>query len=362
MVTKINVDILLRHNVDRSQYLDDQLMKKIASLIVAAFGLQAGAPPAWAATYSLKPFTIRGATSVSAIAINDRGVAVGICGSPSSGYSGFQGSLGAVTNLPALGSGASIPIPSAVNDAGTVVGSYYSGSNLYGFVWQNGSYTNFFSEGLTGAYAFPPNVASNGLITFNYYQGGGAFETYAGPQSNPANLNIGDFAIAASVNSAFDIAGEYEPFRGNSTTTAVFLATTRNVKTILPPGALASFGGFLNDQGAIAGTFRDAASQLHGFLYTGQAYIVFDTPTKPSAISVHGVDNVGRVVGVFSDYKGQHAFLYYSNATTSIGNWAPSDNVHVAISRGGKHIAISVTPTGSTISTSYLARCNGAGC
>ncbi len=124
--------------------------------------------------------------------------------------------------------------------------------------------------------------------------------------------------------------------------------------TILPHGATAAFGGWINDANQIAGSYEDLAQGLHGFVYHNGAYVAFDLPVKPDALTTQGIDQDGRVVGVFTKGVTQFAFVHTAIGVTLLRRFPAHDTVHVAASHFGHFIAISDTaPNG--VARSFLA-------
>jgi hypothetical protein len=63
--------------------------------------------------------------------------------------------------------------------------------------------------------------------------------------------------------------------------------------------------GDINNAGQIVGEY--ALSSLHGFLYTGGVYTSIDDPQATFNTSADGINDQGKIVGVYDD--GQHGFL-----------------------------------------------------
>jgi hypothetical protein len=337
-------------------------MRSVFPALIAAAAIVAGPCGACeGATYHLRPLTISGSASVSATAINGAGVVVGIFKN-SEMYSGFYGRPGNIETLAPPAGATSLPVPIGINDSGVIIGYYYSGTNDYGFVFSRAQYVSAFSLGSAGNTAAAPFIAAKGYISFNYYSASGIYTPCEWLRGTTTQLQLGNFATISSVNSNGDASGEFQTFSGNTTTTAVFLTDGSTTKTLLPPTATASFGGFVNDSRAVAGTYYDPSHIAHAFKYAHGTYSLYNAPKLSTKLTVQGIDEDGRIVGVFADSSGQHAFVINSGKLTSFGNWLSDAVVHVSISDHGGRMAVSVLPPGAVVGSSYLTRCEGSGC
>ena len=314
-----------------------------------------------AAAYFITPFTIPGASSVSIAAVNDFGAAAGTYVSAAAPHgAGFAGKPGKTVTLPDVGQPpfAFAPVPTGIGDDGTVLVSVFSVGETFGYTWQAGTYQNQFLLDYGYYNLFPPFLGSFGHISYNYRIGDGLHTSCAGLASTATCLApfTGGFPQIASTNRRSEIAGQYETVAGTKLTTAVFLGSVKKISPLLPAGATASSGGWLNDLGQVAGAYADAAGALHGFVYTKGSYASFDLPTAPTALTVQGIDLSGRVIGTYTDSARQHAFVFTHGAVLKLATFPLTNTVQVSISHFGHAIAMTATAPDGT-AKSYLVRC-----
>lgn len=82
------------------------------------------------------------------------------------------------------------------------------------------------------------------------------------------------------------------------------------------PGASTTVANGINDLGHIVGTFSDGTG-AHGFVYNGASFLVVDVPGA-SWTAAWGINDTGDVVGTFDDTKGRHGFLRSGATFTTI--------------------------------------------
>ncbi len=326
--------------------------------------------PALSATYTLQPFSFPHATSVSVAGINDHGLATGTYVSAAQPYgAGFVGRRGTATTLePLEPSGTSrnfIPIPTGIDNRGTVIGTYFLAEQVDDFAWRHGVYVATFSQSVDSQNVFPPFIGTGDHISYNTYSGDGVFMAYAGPLSAQSALPRNGNPLVASVNVDDQAAGQFFTFIGTIMTSGVFLSAPvdrSSPRALLPPGATAAFGGWINDAGQVAGSYQDSKNILRGFLYQKGSYSTYDLPAHPDALTTQAIDGTGRVVGTYTEGKTQFAFIYAVGAVTKLRSFPAADTVHAGISPAGTYVVISDTnPNG--VAHSWLVTCNaGTGC
>ncbi len=324
----------------------------------------ASAARADAQTYELRPFHVQGATSVAVAAVTDTGLAAGRYTSPAQpNGAGFVGNRGAVQTMALLGPPNAtfpleyIPSPTGMNNRGTVVGTYLVGEQQWDFAWRDGAYIAYFSMSTDTQVSFPPYIGTNNRLSYNTYIGDGNFRAYSGTPAAQSLVPANGFPLVASINIHGEVAGQYDGFVGSIERQTVFtVATLRPGKpqTLLPPGAQSASGGWINDAGQVAGSFQDKAGVWHGFVFQAGSYTPFDLPVKPDTLTTQGIDQEGRVVGVYTKGRTQFAFIYTADGVTRLKRFSLADVVHVASSHFGKFLAISDTGTDG-VARSWLA-------
>ena len=255
-----------------------------------------------------------------------------------------------------------IPNPTGINNAGAVIGTYMAGA-VYNFVWQNDRYVAFFGQSvdIPPGDLFPPFIATQDHLCFDQYDGHGNYSPYAGTPKSQSLLQAGGFPLIASTNASGQVAGQSYTFVGSLQTVAVFAGTLTQTQPLLPPGALSSTGGWINDAGQVAGAYQSPHA-MRGFVYTAGAYHTFGLPTAPIALTVQGIDRHGRVVGTYTDPNGQYGFVYAHGHATQLGSFLAADTVHVGISQSGHQIVLSDAIGGTQTSQSFTVACTGTGC
>ncbi len=309
----------------------------------------------------LEPYQIAGAANVQILGINDSGVAVGTFWSENCNSAvGFLGRIGKTIRLqnPDNAPGATaIAVPTSINDQGFVAGTYHN-DTMHGFVWSSGKYLFDFSLGYQPSKLPPPIIASGNRIGYNLSVGSNISYVFAGAMASPKHLELGGFAVLDSLNSRDEVAGQYQWFVGDRPVNAVFLAGPSAVQTILPHGALGSFGGYLNDSGKVAGSFVDSNGTYKGFVYSQGAYQTFEMPSGLLDLSVQGIDSSGSVIGTYKDKRGQHAFVFDAGTLMIFGDWSRGEVVKASISPLGVWIAVSAQTIQGSQSRAFVAKCN----
>jgi hypothetical protein len=163
--------------------------------------------------------------------------------------------------------------PQAINDAGTVVGSFKQGEgdqgDQFGFI----------------------NYRDGRFITSGY------------PKPNV-------FTVFAGINNHDQIAGFYHPKPLGSGPARGFLYFQGQYTDIAFPGAFATYPVGINDQGTVAGVYVDGGNASRGFILSGQTYTGFDLPNGKD-VSVGDINNHGQVAGTFTDKTVSRIYIAY---------------------------------------------------
>jgi hypothetical protein len=147
---------------------------------------------------------------------------------------------------------------------------------------------------------------------------------------------------------------------------AVFAGPNGKARVLLPPGAISSTGGFVNDLNQVAGAYNDGETQ-HGFVYKYGHYATFDMPTPISinSLGVGAINDNGRVVGEYSDaVTGKLTIFWYNGTDVStfpVSDAGPGGAAFAFNNRG--ELIISYTTNASPLSSpvAYRVRCGGRG-
>jgi len=157
-----------------------------------------------------------------------------------------------------------------INDSKTVVGNYETVSGLKGFLWNN-------SSGIYSTISNHPDFTTSTKIR----------------AINNSGVIVG-------------IVGDEDTGIGFIKSGDVFT----NIRPIdISPNAVATYAYEINDSDQVVGYFIDSDKYWHGFLKSGNRYIVIDYPGADDT-AVFGINNSGQIVGTFWDSAGiAHGFL-----------------------------------------------------
>jgi uncharacterized membrane protein len=103
--------------------------------------------------------------------------------------------------------------------------------------------------------------------------------------------------------------GRFTGTYGDGSTVPAVVWSKSDFTTLDPPGATRSQAGFLNAQGQVVGTYRDAAQKRHGFIWRKGTFTTFNAPNDHPLFGTvaFGINDIGQVVGNFVDIKGNNA-------------------------------------------------------
>jgi uncharacterized membrane protein len=160
--------------------------------------------------------------------------------------------------------GASLVLATAINDAGTIVGSYQSG---------------------------------NGGPTLGFIDRGGRITTLddGGGDIQPGGIDPSGTIVVGTSLAGATITG--------------FIWRRGTFTTLAAPGAQATFARGVDRRGRVSGTFFTNVSQptAHGFLYSAGSYTIFDVPGATST-ELGSMNAAGEVTGCSTDGTGIHGF------------------------------------------------------
>src|SRR4051812_3685945 len=85
--------------------------------------------------------------------------------------------------------------------------------------------------------------------------------------------------------------------------------TLLNVKLLAISGATQITANDINDHGQVVGHFFDSQGAAHGFLFEEDSYCQVDYPSG-SDTNILGINNLGQMVGMFTEQTGTSGFQY----------------------------------------------------
>jgi hypothetical protein len=307
-----------------------------------------------AAHYRIRPVTLPKGSNPYVTAVAPDGTLGGTFTDSHGAGEGFLlkgGKLRALPNLVNNGSSYGVPAPTSVLADGTAAGFADLAQGYEGFVWRNGAYTATFSAGGFGG---TPNLAVNqsGTVVDDSYIGDGTYTVAVGIPPNFNNLSPpGSFPYGVSINRAGTVSGTFF-----TQATAVFLFSGGVYATVAYPGAAATYGGFLNDSGEVAGTYQDSNLKYHGYIERNGRYTSFDAHGEVNSMSVQALSNTGYVAGQYANFTRQHGFVYRHDALHVFAAWPNNDAV----------VVVGVSDAGMVAfdenAHAYTATCEGAQC
>jgi len=351
------------------------------SRFISAFLIAGGfTSPTLAATrFDLKQITIDGSTAVNATAINTAGTIVGTF-TDHKYVHGFILAGDKLTVMPPTLAGCTkkyscTPYPTAIRGDGTVVGSVtrpYMGS--FNFLFRNNKYVPSYSVPIGNPDgAIGPGIDNGGEIFYSTFGNDNTDDVIGTPPHVkpfhlcPSTAPGCAFQFINGLNNQGNIAGQYENIGVNPYTDAVFFGTTGAITSLSPPGAVLASGGFLNDYNEVAGEYNDSGNVEHGFVYSNGKYTSFDMPDAAADIQVQAINNKGRVVGVYTDVakKVQRVFYYNGTTVSYFGKYRVEDQLTVTLNKYNVMVLSVNAPVAHkrySDQTSYIVRCHGAGC
>jgi probable HAF family extracellular repeat protein len=235
--------------------------------------------------------------------------------------SGTGESAGAAVRFVAvpLSSGPECIFVSAINNAGTIVGTQYFLSRCGGrgrvAVYESGAFRNLGTLGGAGSNGYAVNdagqiVGTAETPTFDYH----AFTSSGGPLQSLGPLPGAPWSTATAVNSAGQIAG----CSGSSAGTAeqAFRYASGTMNALVAPGWPFGCASAIADNGDIAGVVYDGAGNRAAVVFSGTAATVL-----PLALGVAtDINRHGEVVGHYRPTQEQRAFRFSAGVARDLGS------------------------------------------
>ena len=320
----------------------------IASLCAIAAALLFGHSAQASPTYSIQIIDAPFQTASSALpgtfinGINDLGQVVGYYqeGHPDAGISAPQPGLsyqaferapdGTFTKI-AIADSINGAIATGINNAGVVSG-YYTDTvnNIHGYVLSG---TTFDILDVPGP---GPNGPASGTIALGINARGDVVGSYGSGLETTVNPSIDGFV------------------RQGGTYSDVIYPN-------VPPSVVQPASGYsginraygINSAGDIVGSyfarFDQVSNGFHGFLLSNGIYSTFDFPTDTyHATLAYGINDMGQIVGDFTDSNGSHAYLYSSGTFAALNIAGSSRSQAFGINNLGQIVGNFVDSNGNT--------------
>ena len=343
-----------------------------AATIATAVQKPAAAQDAPSTAIHTRQIIVAGNQDVEATSINNHGVIVGnVYAGITDAVSGIEIDGTNVTTLPAPYANGGPPHPKVIDDDGDIVGwALDAGPDPRLFLVKDGATVPAYEiviaheEGGQNFVIQPVGLTNRkdvfGTVIVSLTAPNLSF--YGVPPNYSFLPQFNRFQHIDSMNNAGVVAGVSFTFSGQF---EVFAGTKGHFKVLLPPGATATQGGYVNNLGVVAGSYTDSSRLQHGFTFHDGKYTLFDMPETASSVTVTAINDAGRVVGAYTTQKGgvQRAFLYNGHAVTSFGSFSNLDTVVLALNNLGEMLVDDQLEYTSTAQfRSFRASCVGAGC
>jgi probable HAF family extracellular repeat protein len=270
-------------------------------LIASVFGILSFCFTAHAAdTFSFSTIEFPGSNSTVASGVDISGRIVGYF-TDNNGTHGFVFNNGTYSAIDVPGAGWTAAF--GINSAGQIVGGFGSSdapTGRHGFLLSGGSISTFDVPGSTDTIA--RGVNSKGQIVGDYvgadglHHGfrlsGGTYATIEVPQSNGGSAN------------AINDAGQVVGLAGSGPGASGFFLDSTYSKIEYPNSSYTELLG-LNNLGDIAGQSGGAGGPSQGFRRSGGSFFPITLPEAPGSWDARGVNDLGQIVGTFTDRDGK---------------------------------------------------------
>lgn len=195
------------------------------------------------------PLNFPGAVRSTAVAVNDHGDVIGSYTYFDKTYvdGSYLYSADAYSSI--VYPGSQLTVAKGINNSGVIVGTYFDGTQYYGFIDNNRVFIPFAIAGATNVYL--SGINNNGQM-------------------------VGGYLVGGFWHSFVDTGGTLIP--------------------ISYPGAPSTQAYGINDAGQIVGTYTLYSGYRHGFLYSGGVFTTIDYPGTYQT-DLTGISNGGVMVG-----------------------------------------------------------------
>jgi uncharacterized membrane protein len=255
--------------------------------------LLVAAPPAWADTYKFTTINVPGESQTNARGINDKGQIVGTY-FDGSNYYGFLDSGGKFTTIDVPVPGVTDTVPVGINEAGQIVGWYFGPYvGIHGFLETAGSFTTIDDPSGCCAEAFGINDAGqiSGTFTAGAYHGfldtSGSFTTIDAPGEGAWGTDLQGLNNSGQLTGFFWDGAHWQSFLDSS---GVFTA-------FAVPGATDTLAYGVNDGGSVVGYYYTSPIDIQqGFLDEGGMFSTISVPGSYFTFA-EGINDRGQIVG-----------------------------------------------------------------
>src|SRR2546421_11907474 len=100
-------------------------------------------------------------------------------------------------------------------------------------------------------------------------------------------------------------------------------------------GTTQAFG--VNDADKIVGSYLDANSKSHGFLYSGGTFITLNDPFATFGTFAFGINATDQIVGYYQNGTGTHGFLESGGIYTTLDDPSASSSTQARVINDTHH-------------------------
>ncbi len=284
----------MKSNINYKKFFQSIVLIRQTKIYLFAFILLFGVnEKILAQTSDFTTINFPGSVETIAMGVNNAGDVVGIYYSDSSTAHGFRLNNGIFTaiNFP----GASDTYATGINSAGDIAGDYSDGNTTRGYKLSNGVFTVFSAPSAVNTLV--EGINDSGEIVGTYSDGSkdhgfklknGIFTIIDFPGSNSTSVN--------GINNAGDIVGTYL-MNGIPTIERGFKLSNGVFTVINFPGSFYTYARGINSAGDIVGGYFDTLGKCFK-LNNG----IFTTINVPDCGSASGINDVGDIVGDYDDF------------------------------------------------------------
>ena len=218
---------------------------------------------------------------------------------------------------------------SGVNDQGAVVGTYYTGSSVHGFLYSGGAfntidYPNSDGTRLGGindsGYIIGLAYKAGTVQSFEY--GNGIFSIIIDPQAVTSGTAVVGINNLGAIVGSSNIAGVNEGFVYSA---GVFTH-------LIVPGSIYTSAGGINDSGSVVGSFVAVPHGFaKGYIYSAGNFTTIEFPGAAETL-LSGINNAGVVTGFAFDVQTGRGltdagFVYQNGVFTVISDLGHSNPI-----------------------------------
>jgi len=258
--------------------------------------------------------------------INSAGVITGTYGKYA-GSDPFFGTFYTISGFLRLADGTTFNIdpppayssfPAAINDEGTIAGSYgaaQDGSNHFYVRAADGTFTEFDPE--PGARPASIGINPEGTLTGSYLDSNFIPHSFVRTARGTITLFDAPDAVngtaASSISPSRAITGYYVDSNNNA---HGFLRNWQgHFTTFDPQGSISTYPSGIAPNGAIAGNYNDVNYQSHGFVRAKNGKITTFDPQSSMSTIVTGINPGGVISGYYFDANfNTHGFVFQTDA------------------------------------------------